>query len=181
MTNLFKKSKKGLTLIEAAMVLAIATLVVAGIMIFFQNASVNSKANESMAQLSALQSSVRTVYGGQPSYTGLSEADLIASREVPNKMVASPTELRNAFNGTVVIVPETLGTGSADNGFSVEYQNIPFEACTKMGVFDLGTGIAQFEINGGNVALPATVATVQAACDGGGNNGGNSTMKWYMY
>ena len=55
MISLKKKLKKGLTLIEAAMVLAIATLVVAGIMIFFQSASVNSKTNEAMAQLSSLQ------------------------------------------------------------------------------------------------------------------------------
>ena len=46
MFSIKKKLKRGLTLIEAAMVLAISTLVVAGVMVLFQSASTNSKTNE---------------------------------------------------------------------------------------------------------------------------------------
>ena len=93
-------------------------------------------------------------------------------------MVAG-TELRHAFNARIDIQQEDVG-GTA-NAFSIAFNNVPFEACVKMGQFDLGTGVADFEIGGTTVSLPATVASVNAACDGGGNNGGNQTMKWTFY
>src|SRR3546814_8062460 len=65
--------QRGLTLIEAAMVLAIATLVVAGIMMFFQSANMNARTNEAVGQLGAVQQAVRSVYAGQRSEEHTSE------------------------------------------------------------------------------------------------------------
>ena len=173
-----KLRQRGLTLIEAAMVLAIATLVVAGIMIFFQSASINNKTNEAMAQLNSLQSSVRSVYAGQSTYVGLTEADLINAKTVPSKMV-SGTGLRHAFNAAITIAPASVG--GTDNAFTVTYVGVPQEACSKMGLFDLGTGVARFSIQGNDILTDAdrtqTVAEVTAACDSANNN----TMVWTFF
>src|SRR3546814_9545479 len=79
--------QRGLTLIEAAMVLAIATLVVAGIMMFFQSANMNSKTNEAVGQLGAVQQAVRSVYAGQPTYTGLNAQALADTRRSEERRV----------------------------------------------------------------------------------------------
>lgn len=190
MMNMKKKytelRQRGLTLIEAAMVLAIATLVVAGIMIFFQSASIGSKTNEAMSQLGDLQNGVRSIYAGQPTYVGLNNAGLIAARIIPSKMV-SGAEIRHAFNGNVTVAPATYPTGgSANNSFTVTYANVPAEACIKMGIFDLGTGMVKLDISGGTAATiidnaaagtnNRTPAAVGAAC-----GTGNSTLVWTFY
>lgn len=179
-----KLRQRGLTLIEAAMVLAIATLVVAGIMIFFQSASINNKTNEAMAELNNLQSSVRSVYAGQSTYAGLTANNLIAARTVPSKMISgvgAAATLRHAFNGAATIAAASVPSGSLNNAFTITFSNIPQEACSKMGLFDLGNGLALSTINGDPIITDAirqpSVTGVTGACD----NANNNTMTWTFF
>src|SRR3546814_8104504 len=136
--------QRGLTLIEAAMVLSIATLVVAGIMMFFQSANMNARTNEAVGQLGAVQQAVRSVYAGQPTYAGLNAQALADTRSLPTKMVVgtgAAATLRHAFNGTITVEPVTITGGSANNGFSIEFDGVPSEACSKFATMDLGTGL----------------------------------------
>jgi major structural subunit of bundle-forming pilus len=162
-----KLRQRGLTLIEAAMVLAISTLVVAGIMVFFQSASINSKTNEAMNQLSSLQSNVRSLYSSQPTYNGLNSELLINASGVPNKMV-NGTALTHAFNAEAAVAPASVGSG-ANNAFTVTYSDIPSEACVSMATKDLGTGLVSLSVGGSNIPLsPINLADVNTACGSGG-------------
>lgn len=157
-----RKNSKGLTLIEAAMVLAIATLVIAGIMIFFQSSNISSKSRQVMSELTDLQNSIRTLYSGQPDYTGLNVAALIDSRSVPAKMI-NGAELRNSFNGTIDIVPTSLGTGS-NNGFTITFNSIPSESCVRIAGLDQGRAMVEMTVGGTAVTLPATPDVVTPLC-----------------
>ena len=169
-----KNFHRGLTLIEAAMVLAIATLVVAGIMIFFQNASTNSKSNEVLSQIAHIQESVRSIYAGSPTYAGLENSLLISGGYIANKNRESATVIKNSFNGTVNVAPESIGV--TDNTFSVEITGIPNEGCIKIASFDFGTGIYEFQIAGTTMTWPIAKADVIAQCNVG--QGNNTTLKW---
>lgn len=157
--------RKGLTLIETAMVLAIAAVFIAGVMLFFQNASISAKTNEATSQLAAIQQAVRTVYAGQASYdsaNGTIVQGLIATRSVPSKMVNTTTQtLRNAFNGDVDIQPVANGAN-----FDVVFNGLPSDACAKMLTMDFGRGL--LSVSGS--------ATVQSAGGSSGSSGSTGPM-----
>lgn len=167
------KFKKGLTLIEAAMVLAISTLVVAGVMVFFQSASMNSKTNEAVAQLGEMQSIIRSIYANSPNYNGVSSAALISANALPNKMISGATVV-HAFNSTVIVAAADSGCSGCRNSFYITLNNIPAEACSKLGTMDLGRGFVSLRINTTDIGLPTNVTTVGAACGGSGN----TSMRW---
>jgi len=179
--------RRGLTLIETAMVLAIAAVFIAGVMLFFQNASISAKTNEATSQLAAIQQAVRTVYAGQASYdsgTGSIVQGLIATRSVPAKMVNTSTQtLRNAFNGDVDVQPVANGAN-----FDVVFNGLPSDACAKMLTMDFGRGLLQVsgspsaQTAGGSggssgATGPMTPTDAGEAC---GNNT-TSSIKWTFF
>ncbi|GJD90736.1 Major structural subunit of bundle-forming pilus [Methylobacterium hispanicum] len=157
--------RRGLTLIETAMVLALAAVFLAGVMLFFQNASVGSKTNEATSQLAAIQQAIRTVYAGQASYitsTGTMEQALIATRSVPAKMVtADGAGLRHAFNGPVL-----LGATADGANFQVVFNGLPSDACSKMLTMDFGRGL--LTVSGSS--------SVQSLGGSGGSSGSTGPM-----
>jgi prepilin-type N-terminal cleavage/methylation domain-containing protein len=179
--------RKGLTLIETAMVLAIAAVFIAGVMLFFQNASISAKTNEATSQLAAIQQAVRTVYAGQASYQtdgGTIVQGLVATRSIPQKMVTTDQQsLRNAFNGPILIEP----TGGGAN-FDVVFNGLPSDACAKMLTMDFGRGLLAVSGSntvqsaggsGGGSAFTGPLTPVQAgeAC----GNSNTSSIKWTFF
>lgn len=162
-----KLRQRGLTLIEAAMVLAISTLVIAGIMVFFQSASINAKTNEAMSQLNSLRTTINSLYAGQPTYQGLSNELLINSSGVPSKMV-SGTDIISAFSSPVIVSDVSVSMGTS-NAYSVSFTDVPSEACVAMATKDLGNGVVSLDITGTSIMLdPISIADVNMACNGGG-------------
>lgn len=179
--------RKGLTLIETAMVLAIAAVFIAGVMLFFQNASISAKTNEATSQLAAIQQAVRTVYAGQASYdsaNGTIVQGLVATRSIPQKMVTTDQQsLRHAFNGPILI--ESTGGGA---NFDVVFNGLPSDACAKMLTMDFGRGL--LAVSGSNTVQsaggtsgssastgPMSPTDAGAAC---GNNN-TSSIKWTFF
>lgn len=134
-----KDRKRGLTLMEVAMVLAIIGVVIAAALLYFQSASTAQKLTSAYGQLAQIQQSVRTLYSGQPDYTGLTTATMAASQALPQSMV-SGTTLHHAFQAGVTIAPATTA-GGANTGFSVVFAQIPQDACKQMLTKDLGRGV----------------------------------------
>lgn len=160
--------QRGLTLIEAAMVLVIFTLVIAGVMIYYQSASSNQRTNEAMGQLAQVQQAVRAMYAGSPNYAGISTTVIAQGKNLPGKMV-SGTTIRHAFNNTVAINPANISGGTA-NGFSVLFSGVPADACIKLLTVDLGTGLADIQVGSGTATASFTPATATAACATDTNN-----------
>lgn len=184
-----KRIARGLTLVEAAMVLAVATMVVAGVMIFFQSASMNNKTNEAMGQLADIQQIVRSITSNQPDYASVSTAGLIASNGLPVKMI-SGTSVKHAFGGYVVVSAANHNGGQA-NAFAVSFRGVPSSACSKMAAFDLGRGmvflgVSQGRINYNTLYFSQSTGitdnrrdpvSVSQACN---TAGGTVTMLWYF-
>jgi len=149
------RRQRGATLIEIATVLAIVALVIAGVLAIYTNAETSRKTSEALGQVANIQQAVRSLYGGQATFTGLNASALISSNHVPQKMVAGTT-LRHAFNGPITIAPANPG-GVTDGGFQVSFGQVPREACIKFltsdlgrAVFSVGTGTAVKSLDGSN-------------------------------
>jgi prepilin-type N-terminal cleavage/methylation domain-containing protein len=165
----------GFSLVELAMVLAIVALLVAGIMLFFSNASTANKTNDAMTELAAVQQVTRSLYAGQPDYTGLDTAVIAAAKQLPNKWVKAGTSLTSPFSSAVTVVAST--TNSANDSFTVTFNGLPDTACNKMVTMDLGTSMLNLSANG--TAVPAramTPAEANASC----NNANNDVVFWTL-
>ncbi|EGO3793633.1 prepilin-type N-terminal cleavage/methylation domain-containing protein, partial [Escherichia coli] len=66
-----KKLQRGLSLIEASMVLALSAIVVSGVMYYYQSASDNNKTQNTVSELMSIVSAVNGLYAGQQNYKGL--------------------------------------------------------------------------------------------------------------
>lgn len=140
------KRQRGLTLIESAAALAVLAVVVAGALLVYTMADGNRKTTEAISQLAAIQQSVRSLYGGQATFTNLTSAALASSNSLPQRMI-SGTTIRHAFNGAANIAAADAGGGAA-SGFSVEFTNVPKDSCVKMVSADLGRGLYSVTVGG---------------------------------
>lgn len=167
----------GLSLIEAAMVLAIAALVVAGVMLFFQSASNSQKTNDALAQLAAIQQATRSLYSGQPDYTGLSASLLANSKQLPNRMVrgtGATATLQHAFNGPVAVAP-----ANSNQHFTVQFSGIPVDACSKMATMDLGTGLYSIKVGSSAAVQGRTLRPDEANASCGTAN--DAAITWTFF
>jgi prepilin-type N-terminal cleavage/methylation domain-containing protein len=165
--------RRGFSLVEIAMVLAIAALIIAGVMLFFGNASSNQKSNDTIAEVANIAQIVRSLYAGQSDYTGITTAVVAQSGQMPAKWVSGVTALNNPFGKSVVI-----STASGTSQFSIALSGLPAAACVKLATYDLGTGT--YGTLAGNTASyggPVSPATAQTACASSSAN----TVTYYLY
>jgi len=171
-TRIARSAKKGLTLIEAAMVLAILALVVAGVMLFYTSANTSRQTTSAIGELASIQQTVRSLYGGQAVYTGITTALVAQSKGLPARMT-NGTSLRHSFNGQVDIVAANAG-GGAGSGFQVTFQNVPQDACIKMLTYDFGRGLYAAGVGSASrtqtTGLPYPLSQANTACANASNN-----------
>lgn len=169
-SKLASRRTRGLTLMEVAMVLAMIGVVVAGALIYFNQANTQQKTTAAFGQLSQIQQAVRSLYSGQANFAGLTTAVMANSDALPASMV-SGTTLRHAFNGAVTVSSASASAG-ANSGFSVEFGDVPQDACQAMLTKDLGRGV--FSVGASTVRaqpnLPFTLPQASASCSASYND-----------
>lgn len=171
------RRRRGFTLVEIAMVLAIGIVLIAGALLLYQNASTNSKITEAGTQVANVSQAVRSIYAGQASYNGL--ANTMISTALPRKMVKDATgaTLVNAFNGGVAVAAAQPASGLADSAFTVSMSNIPSEGCLALATKDFGRAVIGLKVNATDaVKITATPAEAKAAC-----TDQNNTLIWTMF
>lgn len=172
MKKMIKKTvRKGFSLLELAMVLAVGALILAGVMMYYNTVTVNQKTEDAIGELASIQQAVRNLGSGISGYTWVTSSIISQSGELPRKWIqgtasTGSANITNPFGGSV-----TVAQGATEETFRVTYNNVPNQACTKMGVMDLGSGVYQVSVAGTAVqgrALTPEQAT--AACGSSTNN-----------
>lgn len=174
--ELSARRKRGMTLIEAAMVLAILAVVIAGIMIFYTNADGSRKTSAAISELGAIQQSVRSLYAGQATFTNLANTVLVNSDSLPSKMI-NGTAIIHSHNGAVTVAAANAGNGAA-SGFSVQMNNVPSDACAKMVTQDLGRGLFSVEVGGTTRSITGTPPPFDPATAGTSCGAAANTITW---
>lgn len=169
--KLGKNRKRGLTLMEVAMVLAIIGIVIAAALLYYNSANTARQTTAALGQLAQIQTSVRSLYSGQASYNGVTAAELAKSQALPSSMIGTGDTIRHAFNGGVTIAATTTN-GVADSGFTVTFANVPQDACKQMLTKDLGRGLYSAGVAAPKVQpnLPFTLGGATTECSGTYNN-----------
>lgn len=135
-----KKFQKGLSLIEASMVLALSAIVVSGVMYYYQSASDNNKTQNTVSEIMSIVSAVNGLYAGQQNYNGLDEQVLYNTSAVPENYKNSSTGgITHPFGDDVKIGP--VGN-NGDNGYYIFLGKIPKAACVNLATMNFGTSMA---------------------------------------
>jgi hypothetical protein len=142
--------RRGVTLIEAVLYIAIALALIIGGLVFYQQAALAQRINSAVRNISAMASETRALYQGQRNFTGFTQQTLIDAGAMPTSLMTD-NGLRNEWGGTVRAGALTLDDGSntTDNGFRIFYDAIPPEACARLVAYDedgvglIGNGISE--------------------------------------
>ena len=134
-----KKAEKGLSLIESAMVLALAATVTAGVMFYYQSASDSNKTQSAISEVMSATSAINGLYIGQSGYTGLSASVLTNSSAIPDNYktgTGGNAKILNPFGGELQV-----GASNNNNafGYYLHLTGLPKSACISLATLNLGT------------------------------------------
>lgn len=148
-----KKEEKGLSLIESAMVLALAATVTAGVMFYYQSASDSNKTQSAISEVMSATSAINGLYIGQNGYTGLSANVLKNSSAIPDNYKNS-SGISNPFGGTLEV--EAAERNGMPFGYHITLDKLPKSACISLATLNLGTSAAGYGIG---VTTPKSVSS----------------------
>ncbi|EGE1310097.1 type 4 pilus major pilin (plasmid) [Escherichia coli] len=155
------KMEKGLSLIEASMVLALSAIVVSGVMFYYQSASDSNKTQNTVSQVMSVMSAINGLYVGQASYSGLSDTVLYNSSAVPANYKGSAGVINNPFGGRLHVAPNNNTSG----GYALLLDGVPQSSCVNIASMNLGTSLQGVGVgdsimknNTASVQLTATAA-----------------------
>ncbi|HCH9380548.1 TPA: pilus assembly protein [Escherichia coli] len=185
-----KKEEKGLSLIESAMVLALAATVTAGVMFYYQSASDSNKTQAAISEVMSATSAINGLYIGQSSYSGLDASILKNSSAIPDNYKKN-NEIMNPFGGRLTVTAAS-GTSPA-YGYSLKLDKLPKSACISLATLNLGTSAAGYGINnngsgtiqfggtlGATNAKSEAITPSEAAGGTGCNNDTDNSVTYYM-
>ncbi|ELH5272697.1 pilus assembly protein [Escherichia coli] len=145
-----KKEEKGLSLIESAMVLALAATVTAGVMFYYQAASDSNKTQAAISEVMSATSAINGLYIGQNGYGGLRADVLKNSSAIPDNYKKG-SGITNPFGGQLEVgVP----TGSPGYGYHLSLTSLPKSACISLATLNLGTSAYGYGIGITNMDNP---------------------------
>jgi len=184
-----KKEEKGLSLIESAMVLALAATVTAGVMFYYQSASDSNKTQSAISEVMSATSAINGLYIGQSGYSGLKPQVLLNSSAIPDNYKDSTTgKIRNPFGGELQVEPSN--DASKGFGYHITLTNLPKSACVSLATLNLGTSAAGYGINQdspANVTLGSSSSSVKTeaispsdATTNCTNSSGNNKVTYFM-
>ncbi|EFV9525030.1 pilus assembly protein [Shigella sonnei] len=139
-----KKEEKGLSLIESAMVLALAATVTAGVMFYYQAASDSNKTQAAISEVMSATSAINGLYIGQNSYSGLTASILKNSSAIPENY-KNGNQIMNPFGGNLTV--DAADANAAGNfGYHLTLDKLPKSACISLATLNLGTSAAGYGI-----------------------------------
>lgn len=151
-----KKEEKGLSLIESAMVLALAATVTAGVMFYYQSASDSNKTQSAISEVMSATSAINGLYIGQNGYTGLTASVLKNSSAIPDNYKKG-NDIMNPFGGKLEVGTPASTTANPPFGYYIHLTGLPKSACISLATLNLGTSAAGYGIG---VTTPSGVNTL---------------------
>lgn len=196
----FTSEQSGRSMVEMLGVLAIIGVLSVGGIAGYSKAMAKFKLTKTMDQVSTTVTNIRTLYSGQPNYSGLTTTTAIRMGAIGAEMLngkdtTAATEAYNAFNGRVFVSATSSG-----QGFVITFTGLGKEACVSLGSADWGSGSGSGLVsvavggtavtsevstvptsNSGTTAsatLPLRLATAATGCSGKGDT---NTVYWEYY
>ena len=150
-----KKFSKGLSLIEASMVLALSAVVVSGVLYYFNMASNNRKLQENVKSIQAVVSTIRALYANQPPGTPIDLDAVIKSGNFTKGYTVGKNSAIILPTGDTIRIYDGSSKFPALGGkaYSLELRTKSSDVCSYIGGINFGTShfgteILSFKENG---------------------------------
>ncbi|ELE8534010.1 hypothetical protein RM444_004799 [Escherichia coli] len=135
-----KKFSKGLSLIEASMVLALSAVVVSGVLYYFNMASNNRKLQENVKSIQAVVSTIRALYANQPPGTPINlEAVIKSGNFTKGKTVGNENAIILPTGDTIRIYDGSNSPALGGKAYSLELRTKSSDVCSYIGGIKFGT------------------------------------------
>ncbi|HFU1933276.1 TPA: type 4 pilus major pilin [Escherichia coli] len=165
-----KKKEKGLSLIESAMVLALAATVTAGVMFYYQSASDSNKTQAAISEVMSATSAINGLYIGQPNYDALGASILVNSSAIPDNYKSgsgASAKILNPFGGELTV--GAANNGNTSFGYFLTLTGLPKSACISLATLNLGTSAKGYGVG---IRTPSSQTNFQT-----GTLSGKDTVK----
>ncbi|EFF6164405.1 major structural subunit of bundle-forming pilus [Escherichia coli 2-011-08_S3_C3] len=126
--------QKGLSLIEASMVLALSAIVVSGVMYYYQAASDNNKTQSTVSEVMSIVSAVNGLFVGTADYAGLTAKTIIDTSAIPDNYKKG-TQIMHPFGGEVNLGQVNKG------GYYIVLNDVPKGPCVNLASMNFGTSL----------------------------------------
>ena len=156
-------NESGRSMIEMLGVLAIIGVLSVGGIAGYSQAMSKFKVSKTTDQVQTMVTNIRTLFAGQRTYDGLAAANAY-TMGIFNDEICDDSTCANAVNpygGTIV-----LGTPNSNQYFSITYNTLSADACTRLAMADWGdasSGLVAITLSGGTQAAPTAWAHVNAS------------------
>ncbi|EOW5208630.1 type 4 pilus major pilin [Escherichia coli] len=150
--------QKGLSLIEASMVLALSAIVVSGVMYYYQAASDNNKTQSTVSEVMSIVSAINGLYVGTSNYENLSKAVIMNTSAIPENY-KNGQDIMHPFGGKI-----DLGATTDKSKYFIILNEVPQGACVNLASMNLGTSLA-----GVGVGVDSTAAAGARPSSKGGD------------
>ena len=123
-----------MTLFETLGSLLIALIVFGGSAYMISKSMDNDKISTAEQNLSTFRLDLKQLYAGEPDFTDITTDIAVKNKIVPDSMLKSSGEIRNAWNGAV-----TVAEGTDATTFTITHNKVPGYAWVKLATFQAGS------------------------------------------
>ena len=171
MKTLYKNEQSGRSMVEMLGVLAIIGVLSVGGIAGYSKAMAKYKLSKAMDQVSMTVANIRTLYSGQPSYSGLDTKIAIQMGAIGTEMLngvqaSVASKAYNSFNGGAFVNASKDG-----RSFFVTFTGLGKEACVALSTADWGSGSGSGLIG---IGVSKDLSGEQEALPNGENNTGTT-------
>lgn len=149
-----KKDSRGLSLIEASMVLALSAIVVSGVLYYYNNASSNRKLVDDAKTVQMVISTIRTLYENQKPGTKIDATAVARSGNFTTTIKNSKTHIVMPTGETLNIIDGSAATGN--RLYAIDFYTKDKNICSHLASVKYGTSHFATEV----VGTKGTVTTV---------------------
>ncbi|EMY6875388.1 prepilin-type N-terminal cleavage/methylation domain-containing protein [Escherichia coli] len=129
------KNKKGFSLLELLLVLGVIAALVVSAFIVYPKVRDARYVDIEAKHIGQIYASVKTVYTGQPNYSGLSTtAVAMPAQFFPDDMISEKTTWAiSSWGGYVVVDSNNVSpSGGTASSFTISYSDVPESVCVRL-------------------------------------------------
>lgn len=170
------KNKKGFSLIEILLTLAITVMLTVSAFATYLKVKDGQNVNRVVSQINQIREAARQLYSLERTYLNVKSNTLVLLDLIPKEMINSNNTLINPYGGII-----TVGSSPGNNNlrFNIIYYNVPAHDCIKIASIInqsvWSVGIAEYvgEIKNENLNLRFSVDKAEELCNYGNKSNVN--------
>ena len=167
--KLYRMAQRGLSMVELALVLIVASLILAAAFYGFSQQQRQVEIQENQAVISKIISSLQAMYGKTGTYGNVTTAIAIQSRAIPpNLRIGTGNTAQNSYGGAVTVAPVNCVT--ANDCMTLTWEGVSPNQCAEL-ILGVQSYVRRVQIGATEIkALDGVLnqGTLATTCDGAG-------------